>query len=172
MGWFDRRPAVPAEVRREATELGDPGARLLAAATTADGSWLVATDRALWVPRRAVRHRIGWEQVDTASWDRESEILTVLQAAPLGERPRRWTFRLDDPGDLLLVVRERVNATVVLARTVRIGEASVRVVARRAPGQDELSWVVSAGRGLDVSDPSVHGRLQLEVARLRSELGG
>jgi hypothetical protein len=163
-----RPPAAVLEVVSAAT----PRERVLGWATTADGEWLVATDRALWVPRRAMRHRIGWEQVDVARWDRDTSQLSVRQAAPVGGTPQRWLLRVDDPGDLLVVVRERVNATVVLSHAVDVGVGDgVRIVARRPPGSSSLSWTVSVGRGVDVADPQVRAVIDGELARLRAELG-
>ena len=169
MAWF-RRSSVPAEVdeqvRREA------GERVLAAAPASAG-WVVATTHALWVPDRSGMVRLGWESVDNASWDRHEEVLTVVQAAPVDGRPRRWLLRMPDAGELLLVVKERVRATVVTTRWVGVsGDRGVTIVARRPPGTDRLTWTVSVDAGLAMDEPTARARVEEALATLRAELGG
>lgn len=147
------------------------GERVLVAAESPSG-WVVATTVALWLPDRGRLTRVGWESVDTASWDRDSSALHVRQAAELGGRPRRWNVRLDDQRDLLLVIKERVRATVVTTRHVRLSDDhGVTLVARRPPGADRLTWTVSVDPGVDVHDAAVRSRVDAELAALRAELG-
>ena len=108
MAWF-RRSGVPPEVDEQVRR--EPGERILAAAPATAG-WVVATSHALWVPGDSGMVRLGWASVDSASWDRDEEVLTVVQAAPVDGRPRRWLLRMADAGELLLVVKEQVRATV------------------------------------------------------------
>jgi hypothetical protein len=151
---------------------GSAGERLLGWAVAADGAHLVATDRTLHLPVRGRVHRIGWEAVDTAAWDQESATLTVVESARHGERPRRWRARLVEPGDLVDVVRERVNATVVLTRHVRlVGDLGVRIVARRPPGSPVLRWSAALDDGLDPADPAIRARVDAAVRAARAELG-
>lgn len=132
----------------------------------------MATTLALWVPDRTGLTRVGWESIDSATWDRDRSALQVNQHAVLGERPRRWTLRLDDQRDLLLVIKERVRATVVTSRYVRLSDdGGVTLVARRPPGADKLRWTVSVDAGVDVETPGVRARIDAELAALRAELG-
>lgn len=149
----------------------EKGERALVAAESPSG-WVVATTVALWLPERGSLTRVGWESVDTASWDRDTSALHVRQAAELGGRPRRWTVRLDDQRDLLLVIKERVRATLVTTRHVRLSDDhGVTLVARRPPGADRLTWTVSVDDGVDVHDAAVRRRIDAEMAALRAELG-
>jgi hypothetical protein len=133
---------------------------------------VVATTHALWVPGRSGLERIGWEEVDTASWGQDEGVLTVVQAAPLGGRARQRVLRLTDGADLLLVVKERVRATMVLSRRVDLGGGSgVAVVARRPPGSDTLTWTVSVDGGVDVTDAGVRAVVEAAVRDMKQQVG-
>jgi hypothetical protein len=148
------------------------GERLLAWAASDPAGAVVATDVALYLPTRAGTERIGWERVDRATWDRDEELLTVAEASA-GGRPRRHALRVLDAAELTVVVRERVNATVVLSRHVPIeGTRGVTVVGRRPPGSDRLTWTVAVDRGLDLADPPTRARVDAALAEVRSEVGG
>jgi hypothetical protein len=169
MRWPSRRDALPADVR--ASLRLHRGERTLDWAEGPAG-WVVATTHALWVPGRSGLERIGWEEVDTASWVHDEQVLTVVQAAPLGGRARQRTLRLHDVADLLLVVKERVRATMVLSRRIDLGAGSgVAVVARRAPGSDTLAWTVSVDGGVDVSDPRVRSLIEDALRDLKAQVG-
>ena len=76
---------------------------------------------------------------------------------------------LDEPGRLLELVHERVTASVVLQRHVRLGRGrGLRVIARRAPsGAGGVQWVYEYDEGVDPDDPAVRtaAREALEVAQ-------
>ena len=132
----------------------------------------MASTDALWLPDRSGLTRVGWESVDNASWDRDTSALTVRQSAILGTRPRRWVVRMDDDRDLLLLIKERVRATLVATRHVRLdADHQVAVVARRPPGSDALEWRISVDAGVDVDDPAVRSRIDDEIRALKAELG-
>jgi hypothetical protein len=160
----------PAQPWRDLVELTKHEKALAAAQTPA--GWVVATTHALWLPERTGMTRLGWETIDNATWDSDLAALSVRQASLQSARPRRWNVRMDDERDLLLVIKERVRSTLITTRQVRLaGEAEVTVVARRAPGSDELTWSVSLRDGIDVNDPGVRGEINAALARLRAELG-
>lgn len=168
MAWF-RRSSLPQEVR-DALALV-PGERVLAAAQTPDG-WLVATTDALWLADRAGPSRLGWESVDTATWDRDAAVLTVVRAAGLGQRTRSWRVRVDGDRDLLLVVKERVRATVLTSRRVSVdGRRGATVVARRPPRGDDVTWAVAVDPGIDPDDVLVRAAVDQAKAELRRDLG-
>jgi hypothetical protein len=169
VGLFSRAAPLPRDVREQMTL--HPGERLLAWAPAGTG-WVVATTQALWLPVRARLERVGWEAVDSAAWNRDETALTVVQAAPLGGRPRRWVTRMDDARDLLLVVKERVRATVVLSRRVAVqGDRAVTIVGRRPPGTDRLTWTVSVDGGVDVDDPAVRAAVEEALREARASVG-
>ena len=146
------------------------GERVLVA-RQAPAGWVVATTHALWLPDRAGLTRVGWESVDTASWDRDSSVLAVREVGSTDGRPRRWTLRMDDDRDLLLLVKEQVRATVVTSRHADVAGGGVTVVARRPPGSDGLTWAVSADPGVDVGDVDVRRVIESRLAEMKAELG-
>lgn len=165
-----RRRGVPADVA--ALLDGAAGERLLAWSVSVSDAPVVATDRALHLPAVAGTTRIGWERVDKAVWNRDESELTVVEAVP-GGRPRRHVVRLEEPGDLAIVVKQRVDAAVVISRRVPLdGHRGVTVVGRRPPGSDALSWTVSVERGVDLADPATRARVDAAVAEVRGEIGG
>ncbi len=169
MRWL-RRESLPGEVRAQLTL--QRGERVLAYADGPAG-WVVVTSHAVWLPGRSRLERVGWQQVDSAAWNQDEGVLTVVQAAPLGGRARRWFVRVDDARDLLLVVKERVRATVVLSRRVLLdGDRAVTVVGRRAPGQDAVTWTVSVDVGVDPSDPAVRAEIDRALQVARADVGG
>lgn len=168
MAWF-RRTSLPREVRDELTLTA--GERVLAAAQSSAG-WLVATTDALWWPDRPGSTRLGWESVDSASWDRDTGILTVVPTARLGEHAPPRRIHLDDDRELLLVIKERVRATVLTSRRVFIdGSRGATVVARRPPRSDDMTWAVAVDPGVDPEDVRVRTAVEKALADLRRELG-
>jgi hypothetical protein len=163
---FRSRP----EPWRADVELGR-GERVLLARESPSG-WVVATTHALWLPDRTGLTRVGWESVDNASWNHETSALSVRQSAVLGSRPRRWVVQMDDDRDLLLLIKERVRATLVATRHVRLdADHAVAIVARRPPGSTALDWRVSVDADVDVDDPDVRSRIEDELRALKAELG-
>ena len=157
-----RRPPLPAvEVEQ--------GERVLAGTTTADGTVLAGTRDAFYLVRGASTLRVAWEQVEAADWDRDTDVFRLSEVGAWGEERPVHTATLTDPGRLLELVRERVTASVVLQRHVRVdGRRGLRVIARRAPsGSGSLSWVYEYDEGVDPDDPAVRAaaRQGLEAAQ-------
>lgn len=164
---------MPAPFRRSSRIAGlalQSGERVLATATATSGA-VVATNRRLLVPVADGFHSIGWESVDRASWDRDGEVLVVVESVPLGSPPRNHRLRVEAPGRLVDVVREQVTASVVITRHVPIaGERGVRVTGRRRPGLEGLSWVVAVDAALSLDDPGVRALVDAAVAEVRAEV--
>lgn len=158
------RGRVPAEIRdRLALQRRE---RFLASAASGDSDHLVATDQALHVPSGDGYERIGWERVEQAEWA-ESELNLRL----LGERGAR-TYPVDKPGPLPELVQERVTASIVVnERVVLDGQRGVRVLARKRPDTEELSWSLVFDRGLDPSDPHVRKAAEDALATIRDQTG-
>jgi hypothetical protein len=154
----DARDALPLH-RRE---------RVLTAARLVDGTWVAATQDALLLPGR----RLAWVDVVHADWADDGATLTVDEIVTEGGDPVTSRLVLDEPGRLPEVLRERVTASIVASRHAAVrGRAGVRVVARRAPGSDELVWQVVVDRGLDPDDPAVQAAGVATIAELRRDLG-
>ena len=142
--------------------------RVLTAARLVDGTWVAATQDALLLPGR----RLEWSTIIHAEWSDDGATLTIDELVTAGDDPETSRLVLDEPGRLPEVVRERVTASIVASRHAAVrGRAGVRVVARRAPGSDEVVWQVVVDRGLDPADPGVQAASVAAVADLRRELG-
>jgi hypothetical protein len=162
---WPRRLRLPDDVRA-ALPL-QKGEHVLAAAQCVDGTWAVATDRALFVGET----RVEWADIAHAEWDDEASLLRIDEMRTSGAAASGRRLPFEDPGFLPETVHERVRASIVTSRHIRIrGRAGVRVVARRVTGSDELRWQVVLDRGLDPEDPQVQALAQAALAELRREL--
>ena len=145
------------------------GERVLASATTAEGTVLAGTRDAFYVVTDGDTRRVPWEQVEAAGWDRDTDTFRLSEVGSWGEQRPVHTATLDEPGRLLELVHERVTASVVLQRHVSLGgRRGLRVIARRAPsGAGGVQWVYEYDEGVDPDDPTVRAaaRDALELAR-------
>ena len=145
------------------------GERVLASATTAEGTVLAGTRDAFYVVTDGDTRRVPWEQVEAAGWDRDTDTFRLSEVGSWGEQRPVHTATLDEPGRLLELVHERVTASVVLQRHVSLGgRRGLRVIARRAPsGAGGVQWVYEYDEGVDPDDPAVRAaaRDALELAR-------
>ncbi len=135
---FRREPPAPADVVARAG-LGR-GEKPLAAARATDGRWLLATRDALVLlapaEGAAARVRLPWTEVESADWAQDEDRLRVAEVGELG-RPRRvHELTVDEPGELLAVLRERVTASIVLQRRV-VGERPPGAQRRRPAGAQQ-----------------------------------
>lgn len=144
-----------------------PGERVLASAVRLDTADVLAgTREALYIGAR----RIPWEQVRTASWDEESQVLTVTETGPAAPV---HTLAVDRSPRLLQLVRERVTASVVLQRAVALPRGSARIVARRAAGGDrEVTVHVEYDDLADPDDPAVVALVAAALGSAQDDLGG
>ncbi|MDQ1585505.1 MAG: hypothetical protein QOJ90_1838 [Actinomycetota bacterium] len=141
------------------------GERVLAFARLADGGWVVATGTELI----AEDLRLHWDRIARVEWDGESSTLLIEQVDVPGG-PLSWVLD-DEPGHLPEVIRERVTDSIVVTRHVRVqGRFGVRVIARRAPGSDELVWQVVVDPGLDPGSGQVQAATSATIAELAAEL--
>jgi hypothetical protein len=158
-----------------------PGQRVLAQAVAEDGTWLLGTRDALVVVGPDASASVPWEQVETADWLRDEGRLRVTEVGEFGSPQPVHVFSLSEPGSLLPMVRERVTASVLLQRRVRVEDAArphggrargLLVVARRAPrGGGGISWSYQLDPGLDPADPAVQRAAEEGVRAAQEELG-
>ncbi|HEY7104484.1 MAG TPA: hypothetical protein VH573_22830 [Mycobacteriales bacterium] len=173
MRLFGKREKPPAEA---VTRL-DPDERVVSWAPTPSGA-VVATPLGLWLP--GVPDRLPWHLIDKATW--RSDTLTLISAVDAGdgvlvEQPPR-AVRLEQPRDIPETVRARIEKAIAFTRHhplpgsegagVRRG---VRVVGRRIPGQDGISWQLVFDPGVDRDDPAVRAAASAYVDQARAELG-
>ena len=157
MKLFRRRPALPAEAR---PPLG-PEERVVAwAPVSADpSSVVVATNHGIWLPSAV--ERLGWHEIHKAAWSgRELRIVP----AEVAEQREGYTVLVDapavtvlllEPGELPDQVRTRVTRSVAYTTHHVLPSGAVRVVGRRVPGQNGLSWAVRYDAGTPVSQEEV-----------------
>jgi hypothetical protein len=159
-------PALHARLR--------PGERVLAAARTVSGTTMLpaavvgGTERALYLPDGVV---LGWDEIERAVWHGDESMLEVVTLSIDGPA-RFFKIRLDDPGRLPELVRERVTASIVVDQHVAlVGRAGAKIIARRVPGRDDLEWIAIYDRGVDRDEAGVKERVSDAVALLRRDLG-
>lgn len=165
---FSRGPAVPEPVRRAAA------GKVLAWAEAVDGTLLAGTrDTWLRVPTEGDVVAVPWEHVHRADWDTEERVLTVERVESWGSPTSTWRDRLDEPGALLVLLRERVTASIVLQRRVDVrGKKGFSVVARRPPGgAGAITWSYQFDPGVDPDDPSVMALAEAALAEAQESLG-
>jgi hypothetical protein len=170
------KAALPAQIRSALSLV--PGERVLAASALVDRSWVVGTTLALHVVGRSgaagsaetvETSRDGWDQVAAAVW---SDTASMLQVTWVDHRRDLLLELAGDAGYLPEVIRERVEASVVLSRRFDVnGRRGVRVAVRRAAPGSDLSTQVVADRGVDLADPAVAARVEAELADLREQTG-
>jgi len=157
---------TPADVRA----LTLPGERVLSWARVAGPAtaYAVATDQALYIPVPEPL-RLPWELIAKATWGEGAIMLIEGRVAPAGIN-RTWRVRIDEPGAFPTLVYERVTSSVVVSEHVALmGDAGIRIVARRAG--DGFRWTVTFDPGLDPDDPQIRRRADAALADLRSTLG-
>jgi hypothetical protein len=160
-----RRDQPPAD----ATGQLEPDERVVGWALTEAGPAVVATQRGLWLPYEDGYRRIGWHEIDKATW--ADDTLTVIEGKPVGDgdfvedlRPVSWA--LAQPRDIPKVVRARVDRSVAVTEHHDLRPTGgVRIVGRRVSGQDGLSWLARCDAGTNRRSPEV----QEQVAELLAE---
>lgn len=166
MKLFGRRERPPADALARL----DRDERVVSWASTPDGGAVVATPLGLWLPGAA--ERLPWHLVDKAVW-RDGR-LTVTPAVDTGggvlaEQPPAGV-RLSVPRDLPQTVRVRVERAIAYTRHFALpGGGGVRVVGRRVPGRDGVSWQRVYDPGVDAADPAVRAAADELVERARAE---
>lgn len=165
-----RRPErLPSDVRA-AVALA-PRERVLSwGREAASGTTVVATNHALYAVDAAgesTLHR-PWHEVDGGTWSAELASLTVTWVD--GSRPSQWVL-----GATSLVpetLRERVQASVVLAQRIELGpRRTAKVALRQDLATGDLVEQVVLGRGVRADDPELAARTDASLAYLREQVG-
>jgi hypothetical protein len=158
---------------------------ILAAVRLSDGRWVAGGRAALYLPAdpdsdqaaeghvRAVR-RVSWEKVERAGWDSEKSVLTVWETTSFGTPLRATDLPVDDPGKFGQLLRERIDASVLIQRHVPlVGKSGVRIVGRRNPADPDarVSWNFVLDKGLSPDQPDVVDKAEAALAAVRDELG-
>lgn len=166
-----RRAALP-PAARDRVRLGR-GERALATVELADGAVAVATTHRLVVVGPAGQEEPTvtadrWVDIAAASLAPEDGVLEVDLVA--GSR-RVLVLGRDRGRSFATAVRERIQHSVLLTRTVELGgRRVVRVTARRTPDGEALVQVVP-GPGVQVSGPEVSARVAEAERAVREQAG-
>jgi hypothetical protein len=164
-----RADRVPAEVRA-ALGLSRAERALTWARDDVSGATVVATTYGLYAvdPAGTLTLSRAWHLVDAGSWSADLFQLTVTWVD--GSRPTQWVFR--DATMLPETLRERVQASVVLAQRVDLGQRrSARAVIRQDLATGDLVQQVVLGRGVRPDDAGVHEATSAALADLREQVG-
>lgn len=169
LGRLGRRgPEVPDEVT---SVLGDRAADVLSVVRDERSTaYVVATKTHVYAVRdSSVVLDRQWHMVDTGSWDDATARLTVnwVDKAPATV----WELGAD-PGTFPQVLRERVQATVVLSDEVDLGtKRKAKVVVRKDLANGALMGQTILGRGVRSTDPGVREETRAALDRLREQVG-
>jgi hypothetical protein len=173
MGLFQRLPAraqMPAAVTA-ALDLAKRERVLAFGVDDNTGGYVVTTNFALVVVTSAGERltRRRWLFVDAGAWEPETATLTVTWAD--GARPGQWSFR-GQPTQLPETLRERVQASVVIATRLNLGDRrSGRVAIRQDFETRELIPQTILGRYARADDPEVQAHVEAALAHLRDQVG-
>lgn len=140
------RPKVPPPLRsqfdREERLLGlaDDGAAAVAATNL--GLWLPLPDEGGW-------RRVGWQDVVKATWTEAG--LEVIEGVAdtdgvVSDQPP-VRYRLQEPRNLPVVVRKRVELSIGRWEQVRVPGGTGRIVGRREPGVNGVQWTARLDSG-------------------------
>jgi hypothetical protein len=174
MRWSSRAGRLPNDVR-SALSLGR-GDHILAQAPTLDGSFVVATTGALYLPDgQGDFLRLPWERIGQASW-REGH----LHVREQGPDAPEYEVGFTDPGSVPEIVQERITATIVISHYAELPSGGgVRVVGRRGllpakptvQGTTDLHWSFVFDPGLDPTDPALLTQAEAVLENLRLQTG-
>jgi hypothetical protein len=120
----------------------------------------------------AERHwlRLGWEDVGRIAWNRETGLLT-LTALPCNDAPT-MVLPLAGSESLVDLARERVAATrLATVQVWHAGRNCARVIARRIPGTDNVTWLVAFSAAGDAEDPAIQAEAELAIVELNAQIG-
>jgi hypothetical protein len=172
MGWSlrrDRPEKVPPEVR-EALSLRRSERLLAWARDDTTGAIVVASNHRLYAvsPAGDVVLDRPWHLVDAGSWSHDAYLLTVTWVDR--QRPAQWVLK--ETTLLPETLRERVQASVVLAQRIDLGERrSARAVIRKDLASGELVEQVVLGRGVRPDDPAVEHQTRAALDYLKEQVG-
>jgi hypothetical protein len=148
---------------------------VLAAVQLTTGHWVAGTRAAVYLPDDASElRRVGWEHIERAAWNSEESILHVYETTAFGTPLRATDLAVDDPGRFGQLLRERVDASIVIQRHVPLtGKKGVRIVGRRNPADTtaDISWNFVLDKGLEPTQPGLLDRAEAALAGVRDEFG-
>ncbi len=108
----------------------------------------------------------GWHEVDLARWDSESGILSWAGATG-NER-----VRIAEPGRLPMLLKDRVDASILVSERIRAGNVQVQLTGRRDLTRPHapLLWRADAVDGRTLDRPGVREAVDQRLAELRADV--
>lgn len=153
------RPKVPVEVRAVAD-------RRLAWGLTTDGVALVASPTCLHVNGE----QVPWWQVERVGW--ADPTLRIVEVAEVEGSGIVHLWDLAEDHRLSTTIRERVTASVAWSDLRKLSpDGAVRLVGRRVPGQEVLTWQAFWQPGTDPGDPFLRAQVDAALDQLRKTIG-
>lgn len=143
----------------------DPDELVLASAPIVGGGQVLVTSWGLWLPGDAPR-RVGWHLVSKAVWrDRALVVVEATQevcggAVVLSDLPPR-RLRLEAPGRVPQLVRERVEGSIRSRHHRDLPGGGAWFLQRKVPGRDGTVLQVRADPG---TDPAAVRQVTIDVA--------
>jgi len=149
---------------------------ILAAVQLANGRWAAGTRAAVYLPSDTADadRRVGWETIERANWDSEASVLHIFETTAFGTPLRATELKVEDPARFGQLLRERVDASIVVQRHVPLaGKRGVRIVARRSPASTdaEVIWNAVLDKGLEPDQPGVLDAADAALREVREEFG-
>lgn len=166
MWWTDR---VRSRTPRPRWVADAVAGHVLAAAEVDDGAWLALTrDAVVLVAEAGAVWSRPWHEVERGDWDGETHTLTIHW---VGERtPSALRTERDDPRELPLLFRERVDASVVHVESEAArGGGTLRAAVRRTAAGELLVQVIGVGRVRP--SPALEAQMDALEARVRDAVG-
>lgn len=169
----EKPQAVPKLPRKLHVDTQRGESVLAAAQEDGTGSWVVLTTYRIVVLASDGSQQMErpWHDVGTGAWDPESGTMSLTWIG--SDRAVQWQMRTQTgPGRIPEVFRERVSASVVRAREVKLGprrraRVSVRAVLSTRELIDQVTW----GRGSSSADAELAAEVEQARAEVRAEVG-
>ena len=140
--------------------------RRLAWALTDDGIALVASPTCLHVGGE----QVDWTSVEKVAW--AAPLLRVTEIAEIEGTGLVHEWELAEDHGLADTIRERVTASVAWSDVRKLRPAgAVRLVGRRVPGQELLTWQTVWQAGTNPADPLLRAQADAFVEGLRKSIG-
>jgi hypothetical protein len=139
--------------------------RRLAWGVAQDGTALVATPSALHLGHEV----LPWTHVERVSW--KPDVLTIVESAPVEGAGERRVFRLVEQSRLAEAIHTGVTSSIAWSDRRRLGTGHVRLVGRRTPDVDALTWQVVWETPALAADPAAQAQAERWVLELRATIG-
>ncbi|MEU4602105.1 hypothetical protein AB0F43_03895 [Kribbella sp. NPDC023972] len=175
-----RRTSWPRELTESVTatskHTGGGKEDILAAVQLTDGNWVAGTRAAVYLPADspAALRRVGWEKIERAGWDSEASVMHIYETTEFGTPLRATELKIDDPGRFGQLLRERIDASIVVQRHVPLaGKRGVRIVGRRNPSATDapVTWNFVLDKGLEPDQPGIVDAAEAALKSVRDEFG-